>query len=73
MSDIYSNYSWAIVYNLNNIDIKYRFISDDINNNIVKLEWISSDNQIADIFTKNLGLPLFRTFRNSLITKQGQN
>ena len=37
------------------VAIKYHFVTDCINNNNIKLEWISSEDQQADIFTKALG------------------
>ena len=37
-----------------NISIKYHFIRDWLQKGVVKLEYISTDEQVADILTKSL-------------------
>jgi hypothetical protein len=49
------------------IDIKHHYINDLINQGEVKLEWISTDNQLADIFTKTLQPSTFISLRDRLI------
>ena len=49
------------------IDIKYYFIRDEINNKQVSVQWIRTESQVADIFTKALTSPSFLTHRNRLI------
>lgn len=39
---------------IKHIDIKYLFIRDHIKNENLKVKWISTENQIADLFTKPL-------------------
>ena len=50
------------------IDTKYHFIKHHINNNTVKLSWIETKHQIADIFTKPLSSPLFFQHRDNLVS-----
>jgi hypothetical protein len=51
------------------IEIKYHFVRDETRKGRVLLEWISTQDQIADIFTKGLGPTLFSKFRSKLITR----
>ena len=41
------------------IKIKYSFIKEDIDSGEIKLQWVSTDKQLADIFTKALQGQLF--------------
>jgi Reverse transcriptase (RNA-dependent DNA polymerase) len=50
------------------IDIKFYFIRNLIDTGIIKPKWVSTHNQLADIFTKPLGSKLFARFRDALIT-----
>ncbi len=50
------------------IDIKYYYIRDLINNNIITLTWVQSSQQVADIFTKSLSLQPFSLHKNKLIS-----
>ena len=50
------------------VDIKYHFIHDQINLNAIKLQWVPTGDQQADIFTKSLGAPEFSKFRAQLMT-----
>ena len=43
------------------IDIKHHFIRDNIEKGLIKLKAISSENQVADIFTKSLDVNRFST------------
>jgi hypothetical protein len=51
------------------IDIKYHFIKQYVEEKIIELEWISTEKQLADIFTKALGKNLFTKFRNKLMKR----
>jgi hypothetical protein len=51
------------------IDIKYHYVKDLVKENIIQLKWISTNEQIADIFTKPLGKIKFTHFRNKFMTK----
>ena len=50
------------------IDIRHYYIRDLVNDGSVKLQWISTDNQLADIFTKALGPSIFIKLRDRLMT-----
>ena len=45
---------------IKHIDIKYLFIRDHIKNDNLKVKWISTENQVADIFTKPLASISFK-------------
>jgi len=51
------------------IRIKYNYIKDEIDTNQTRLQWISSGDQLADIFTKALQGPTFIGLRNKILTK----
>lgn len=50
------------------VDIKYHYITDTIKQDKIKLEWVSTEDQLADIFTKALDLDQFRSLRDRLMT-----
>jgi hypothetical protein len=52
---------------IKSIDIKYHYIKDEVANKHVTIESVSTDNNIADIFTKPLGSGKFNLFRNSIL------
>ena len=48
------------------IDMKYHYIRDIVQKGVVKLQYISTDEQVADIFTKPLARVKFAYFRERL-------
>ena len=48
------------------IEIRYRFIHDLVEEKVVWLEFINTDNQNADIFTKPLDDPRFESLRKTI-------
>ena len=48
------------------IDTRYRYLKEIIQNGFVKLVYVPSDKQVADLFTKSLGKIKFVQFRNML-------
>lgn len=48
------------------IDIRYHFIRDLVEENIISLEHISTEHQLADLFTKPLDTLRFEFLRKSL-------
>ena len=51
------------------IDIKYHYIKDVINKSLMKAQYIQSDKNIADMFTKPLAKFKFEMFRDLLKLK----
>ena len=51
------------------IRIRYNYIKDEIDSGEIKLEWVSTDKQMADNFTKALQGQLFVNMRNRLLSK----
>lgn len=51
---------------MKHIDIKYCFIHDEIANGIVRIEYIPTTDQLADVMTKGLGKNLFVKHRDGL-------
>ena len=49
-----------------NIEMKYRFIRDVVHRGTLKLQYIHTDEQIADILTKPLTTTKFMYFRDKL-------
>ena len=48
------------------IDIKYKFIRDYVKNNLLKVEYVSTNDMVADILTKNLAKHKHGFFVNKL-------
>ena len=48
------------------IEIRYHFIRDYVQRGAVELQYISTDEQVADILTKSLGRGKFVFFRDKL-------
>ncbi|GAA0170203.1 transmembrane signal receptor [Lithospermum erythrorhizon] len=51
---------------MNHIDIRHHFIRDLVEEKVVKLEHVSTDKQVANIFTKGLDVNQFEYLRTSL-------
>jgi hypothetical protein len=51
------------------IDVKYHFITETVASGQVKLQWVSTRDQEADLFTKALAQPVFEHFRKLLMTR----
>ena len=50
------------------IDIKYHFVTDEIANGNIQLQWIPTTQQLADVLTKALGSQLHKELSMQLIT-----
>jgi hypothetical protein len=55
------------------IDIRHHFIRDAIKDNTVKVKWINSQNQLADILTKGLGKLRFNYLKQFIVPEQRLN
>ena len=53
-------------YRTKHIEIRHHFIRDHMQNNNVVLEFISTENQLANIFTKPLNKDRFSKIRGEL-------
>ena len=51
------------------VDVKFHFITEEVNKKTVELKWVPSEKQQADIFTKALAKPLFEKFRGELMSQ----
>jgi hypothetical protein len=50
------------------VDIKYHFITETVERGEVRLQWIPTTQQLADIFTKALAEPTFVSLRGKLLS-----
>lgn len=50
------------------IDVRYYFISEKVHEGLISISYCSSENQVADIFTKPLNNVKFDKHRNCLVT-----
>jgi hypothetical protein len=55
------------------IDIKYHFIRDHVQNKVVKMEWLPTHEQVADILTKPLEKVKFMNCRMKLLQSTSAN
>jgi hypothetical protein len=49
------------------IDVRHCFIKDEISKGKIKLKWVSTHDQLADIFTKALPTKTFTTLREKIM------
>jgi hypothetical protein len=49
------------------VDVKYHFVTETVERGDVKLRWVPTTQQQADIFTKALAAPVFEHFRKQLM------
>ena len=54
------------------VAIKYAFIHDEVSKERVKLQWIPTNEQLADILTKALPRPVHEVLRDQLMTRVSQ-
>lgn len=54
------------VKRLKHIDTKYHFVREMVKSDVIKLCFVKSQDQVADIFTKSLGKETFLCFRDKL-------
>nr|GEY34595.1 retrovirus-related Pol polyprotein from transposon TNT 1-94 [Tanacetum cinerariifolium] len=57
--------SWEIDLS-KHIDIRYQFIKEQVENGVIELYFVNTENQLADIFTKALGRERFEFLINKL-------
>ena len=58
-----------VVKRTKHIDTRYHIIREHIENGIVTVQFISSDENISDIFTKNTSENIFEKHKKNLIVK----
>lgn len=51
------------------VDVKYHFVTETVERGIVKLCWVPTTQQQADIFTKALATPVFELLRSQLMSR----
>jgi hypothetical protein len=49
------------------VDVKYHFVTETVERGDVKLRWVPTTQQQADIFTKALAAPVFELLRRQLM------
>jgi ribonuclease HI len=55
------------------IDVRHYFIKDTINQGEIKLKWISTNDQLADIFTKALSSKTFIKLRDKMMNNNNND
>ena len=53
------------------IDVRYNFIRDYVEEGIVKIEFVISVENLADIFTKNTNTDIFENHSSKLLSNLG--
>jgi hypothetical protein len=51
------------------VDVKYHFVTETVDRGVVKLCWVPTTQQQADIFTKALATPVFESLRSQLMSR----
>jgi len=57
-----------IQFNIQHIEIRHHFIRDHVNNGDCEIQFVSTENRLADRFTKPLNKERFNFLRNELGT-----
>lgn len=60
-------YNSENIKRLKHIDIRYKYIVEQVNKGLISLKYINTSENIADIFTKPLGKTMFEKLRNELL------
>jgi hypothetical protein len=50
------------------VDVKYHFVTDAVERGVVRLRWVPTAQQQADIFTKALAAPVFLNLRKQIMS-----
>jgi hypothetical protein len=51
------------------VDVKYHFVTETVERGSIKLVWVPTTQQQADIFTKALAAPVFQLLRTQMMTR----
>jgi hypothetical protein len=51
------------------VDVKYHFVTEAVERGVIKLRWVPTTQQQADVFTKALATPVFELLRKQLMTR----
>jgi hypothetical protein len=49
------------------IDLRYHYVREAVQSGLYKLEWVSTDKQLADGFTKSLSSTIFNKHFSSIM------
>ena len=49
------------------IDYRYHFVRERVHKGDIRVDYIKTDNQVADVLTKALNRPKFQEFRSQLL------
>ena len=55
------------------IDARYHFLHDYVEDGTIKINFVTSDENVADIFTKNPTVDLYKKHRDTLLKNFGFN
>jgi hypothetical protein len=58
--------NWSVGSRLRHVEVKQFFLRELKEQGLLKVKWLNSENNSADLFTKNLGGPLFTTHTSTL-------
>jgi hypothetical protein len=63
--------NWSVGGRTRHIDIRYFYIRELKEQNLLKIEWIPSGNNCSDLFTKNLGFDMYQKHANVFCDELG--
>jgi predicted RNA-binding protein with RPS1 domain len=67
---IYLTDNQSVSQRTRHIDIRYHFVREYVEDGIVKINFVQSEENDADIFTKNLGSELFKKHASKFIKER---
>jgi hypothetical protein len=59
-------YNWSVGGRLRHVEVKQFFLRELKEQGLIKVKWLNSEDNSADLFTKNLGGPLFTVHTETL-------
>ena len=63
--------SWGSSGNSKHIDIRYHFIRNLVEDQVVKLQFVASDDNLVDSFTKNIDQSRYLSHRDKILCPLG--
>ena len=58
--------NWSVGGRLRHVEVKQFFLRELKEQGLLKVKWLNSENNTSDIFTKNLGGPLFNQHASAI-------
>ena len=65
--------SGAVHNRTKHIDLRHHYVRESVANGMLKVEWVPSQQQLADVFTKGLGKQAFIQLTQRIMDNKDKN